>query len=280
MQPDYDRRVADVRRAIVFPPSPLALVFVLVLVLVSLSSSSCAEPRASGTSPPPTVAAAAAPPSPAVTRAPAPSSARPRAPLDGAAMFARLQPGLVRCFEQGKKSTPEMTDGKLTLNASLDAHGKPMCVIPSEHTGLTQEVEDCMSAHFLTTSFDDGAPPAAVVPVVIRAGAVKLGEPTSGAAKIESVETVRMPDAFDVLESLEPELQACVRSIDKSSGLTGLLVGARVGADGRAQCALATSSGPLPPAVSDCAAGVLRGAKFPPPKKGSGVVLVPIGLLR
>jgi hypothetical protein len=210
--------------------------------------------------------------------APAPAS-RAKQP-DAASLFMLLQGDLVTCYELGRQATPEMTDGKLTLNASIDAHGKATCVIPSDHTGLTQEVEDCMSARFEAHKLPAGAPWSASIPIAVRRGAVQLGERASDAAMIESVETFRMPDAFDTLEALEPELQACMRGLDRQSGVKSMLVGARVGADGRAQCALATSSGPLPATVSECAAGVLRSAKFPPPKRGSGLVLVPIGLVR
>jgi hypothetical protein len=220
-------------------------------------------------------------PSNPATRA---TSATPAAPLtrpgppDAAALFALLQADLVTCYELGKQATPEMVNGKLTLNASIDASGTPLCVIPSDHTGLTQEVEDCMSARFAAHRLPAGAPWAASVPVLVRDGAVQLGERASDLAALDSVETFRMPDAFDTLESLEPALQACMRSLDRQSGVKAVLVGARVGVDGRPQCALATSRGALPPSVADCAAGVLRGAKFPPPKRGAGLVLVPIGL--
>jgi hypothetical protein len=172
-----------------------------------------------------------------------------------------------------------MLDGRLTLNASVDATGTPACVIPSDSTGLTQSVEDCMSARFAKERFEDGAPWSASVPVVLRGGVLKLGERKPEAIVIESVETIRMPDAFDVLESLQTELHACVRGVEKGSGLKSLLVAARVGADGRTECVLATSAGVLPASVGDCAAGVLRAAKFPPPKRGSGLVLVPIIVL-
>jgi hypothetical protein len=168
-----------------------------------------------------------------------------------------------------------MLDGKLTLNASIDAAGTPTCVIPSDHTGLTQELEDCMSARFAKEKLETGAPWSVSVPIVLRGGTLSLGQPKAGAIAIESVETVRMPDAFDVLEAIEPDLQACVRG----SATRSLLVAARVGADGRPQCALATSRGALPAKVGECAANVLRGAKFPPPKRGSGLVLVPIIVL-
>jgi len=171
-----------------------------------------------------------------------------------------------------------MLDGRLTLDASIDATGVPTCVIPSDDRGLTQDVEDCMSARFAKERFGDGAPWSASVPIVVRAGTVTLGERKPASLTIESVETVRMPDAFDVLESLEPALHACVRGADQD-GLKSMLVAARIGADGRAQCALASSPGVLSPSVRECATGVLRAAKFPPPKRGSGLVLVPILVL-
>jgi len=200
---------------------------------------------------------------------------------DAAAIYARLESGLVRCYELGKKTTPEMTDGKLTLNASIDANGKTTCVIPSDHTGLTQDVEDCMSARFTAETFDEGAAWSAAVPIVLRGGVLARGESAPDTAVIDSVETIRMPDAFEAVEALEPALQACLRSTDRSAGVRGLLVGARVGADGRAQCALASGGGgrALPAGVSECTSGVLRAAKFPPPKRGSGIVLVPINVV-
>ena len=182
------------------------------------------------------------------------------------------------CYELGKKATPEMNDGKLTLNASFDASGRPLCVIPSDHTGLTQEVEDCMSARFAAQQLPAGAPWTTSVPVLIRRGAVQLGERTSDAVAFDTVETFRMPDAFDTLDAIEPALQACMRGLGPKSPVKGLIVGARVGADGRPQCALAASRGTLPPSVGECAAGVLRGARFPPPKLGAGLVVVPIAL--
>jgi hypothetical protein len=172
-----------------------------------------------------------------------------------------------------------MLDGKLTLNASVDATGKATCVIPSYHTGLTQEVEDCMSARFASEQFDEAMPWSTAVSVAVRAGAVTQGErpPDVG---LDSIETFRMADAFEVLESLVPELEACMKSVGNGPGLRSVLVGARVGLDGRAECALATTSGTMPMKVGDCAAGVLRGAKYPPPKGGPGIVLVPISLAR
>jgi len=243
--------------------------------LVACGGPSAPAPQSASPSPPPAVPVPPAAPSGATRSAPAAA----RKPPDAAAIYARLESGLVHCYELGKKATPEMTDGKLTLNASIDATGKTTCVIPSDHTGLTQDVEDCMSARFAAENFDEGTPWSAVVPIVLRGGVLRRGENAPDTAVIDSVETVRMPDAFEALEALEPALQACIRSADRSGGVHGLLVGARVGADGRPQCALASSTGPLPASVGECASGVLRAAKFPPPKRGSGIVLVPINVV-
>jgi hypothetical protein len=174
-----------------------------------------------------------------------------------------------------------MLDGKLTLNASVDATGKPLCVIPTEDKGLTQEVEDCMSARLANERFDAGAPWAIAIPIAVRAGKVGLGSRETAALALESVETHRMADAFETLESLEPALQACVRELDRSSGVRSIVVGARVATDGRTQCALASGSPTaVPEKTADCAAGVLRQAKFPPPTGGPGLILVPIALAR
>lgn len=198
---------------------------------------------------------------------------------DAAGIYARMKDDFAACFAQGKKATPEMTDGKLTLHASIDASGKTTCVIPSDATGITQEVQDCMSAKLAAQSFDAGGAWSARVPVAVRASAVQLGEASVDVARIDSIETLRMPDAYEILEAMVPELAACVNDVDRIRGVHSMFVGARVGADGRPQCALASSAGSLQPEIADCAAGVLRRAKFPPPKKGSGMVLIPINLI-
>lgn len=258
------------------------VVFVLVQLGAAFGAATCGGEREPSATP--ALRALHAPSrastGPSSSSSPLPRSPEParRAPPDAPALFARLRPDLERCYALGKKATPEMTDGRLTLNASVAASGKPECVIPSEHTGLTQEVEDCMSARFAALELDEGAAWSVRVPVAIRDGAVQLGVPSPDSVVLESVETFRMPDAFDVLESLEPRLQACVAGVDGRSGVKSVLVGARVGADGRARCALATSRGALPTAVAECASSLLRAARFPPPKRGAGIVLVPIGL--
>ena len=241
---------------------------------VLLAAASCAS--ATTTAPLPTARAvtAAAEQAPKATRAPV-GKAHP----DAAAIFARLQPDLLRCYVQALAATPEMTSGKLTLNVSSDGTGKTACVIPSDGMGITQDVADCMAARVAAEKLDDGAAWATAVPVVLRAGAIELGERAPDVFGMESIETVRMPDAFQRLESLLPEIETCIRGVDRSGGLHHVLVAARVGADGKSECALATSAGALPAKVGDCAAGVLRGVKFPPPKRGLGFVLVPINLL-
>jgi hypothetical protein len=271
---------------------------------VACALVACGAPSAVATLPsrptsgvPTGASAVASPGSPASPGSTGPTATRgdPNAPphevarnsIDPAALYARLEPGLVRCYEAGKKATPEMTDGKVTLHASIDGAGKPTCVIPSDHTGLTQDVEDCMTTCFAAETFEAGAPWSATLAIVLRAAKLRRGEPAAADPPvIDSVETVRMPDAFDVLEGLEPALQACLRRSDGDAArvggggaVRGMLVGARVGADGRPQCALASSTGPLPAGVGECAAGVLRAAKFPPPRRGSGIVLVPINVV-
>ena len=258
---------------------------IALAVLAAPGLAACGGPAgpSSVTAAPGTTGMPGTPGAPARSDSPprSPPSAAPRkAPPDTAAIYARLRPALVACYDQGQKSTPEMVEGKLTLNATIDAAGRTSCVIASEDTGLTQEVEDCMVARFATEKFDEsaGAPWQAVVPVVVRKGAVQLGERAASQVLAETVETRNMPDAFEALESLLPELTICLHAIDRSSGPRSILVAAKIGADGRSQCALTSSFTPLPPKVGDCAAGVLQAAKFPPPKRGAGVVLVPINL--
>ena len=248
--------------------------------LILLAAAGCAS--AAATTPTATTPHVTKDPAPRTSgeRVVAPRSVHEPRP-DTAAIFARLQPDLLRCYVLGLKSTPEMTAGKVTLNASIDAAGSTTCVVPSDGTGITQEVSDCMSARLAKEKFDDGPAWTFAVPVVLHAGAVELGERSPDVFGIESIETVRMPDAFDRAESLLPQLEACLRGVDRSGGLHRILVGARVAADGRTECALAISAGALPAKAGDCSAAVLRNATFPPPKRGPGpgLVLVPINLL-
>jgi hypothetical protein len=220
--------------------------------------------------------ASAAPPS--VSAATTTTTPAPRP--DAAAIFAQLKPAFSSCYEKERKSTPTMLDGKLTLNASFDAKGKAICAIPTEASGVTQGLEDCMSDRLEADTFGPGEPWTEVVPIAIHAGVLGLAERSSNLVALESVETRRMPDAFDLLESLVPKLQTCLHELDRSSGIRSIVVGAKVGSDGRSRCALASpSSGVLTPKVNACFIDTFAAVKFPPPKGGLGVILVPLNLV-
>jgi hypothetical protein len=255
-----------------------SLLPLLLLSCASSSSATSASPAKSSAEPATTGNGATAS---VKTVTPTAAAANPASAERPEAIFERVKPELVKCYEDGRKAVPTMLDGKLTLNASIDRAGKTSCVIPTDDTGLTQEVEDCMSSKLLAAKVGDASTPIVSIPVAVRGGSVGLGERASGSFGIESVETHRMPDAFEVIENVLPEIQVCVREQDRSSGVSSVVVGARVGTDGRTQCALATAtSGALTRKVGDCAANTLRAAKFPPPKGGTGLVLVPIRLSR
>lgn len=266
--------------------TPSAFVPALVLVLVA---AACGPPPANGANtahtsnganepsapPPPTRPSVEGPGSVAALPSTPPRAPRP----DAAAIYARLRADVTACYTQGTKTHPEMRDGRVTLNASIDATGKTTCVIPSQDSGLTQDVESCMAAAFATQSFpasEDGRGWNAVVPVVVRGGAVQLGERVPDWSIGAGPETWHMADAFEAVEALLPALESCLKGMDRASGLRSVMVGARISADGRPECALASASAGIPPAVADCTAAVLRGAKFPPPKGGPGLVVVPL----
>jgi hypothetical protein len=242
----------------------------------------------------PEPASAPTPPSAAATsRVPssAPSTSEPKTPAAAsaagtrerpteAALFDRLRQGLVACYENGRRAVPTMTDGRLTLNVSIDASGKPLCAIPTDDTGLTQEVYDCMSARLMKETFPPGEPWTASVPVVVKGGVLEQGK-RAKPSELGSVETHRMDDAFDELETLTPRLSACTHGMDASAGVDALVVAARVERDGKPQCAIAAPfTGTLPRKIVDCATSTFMAAKFPPPKGGLGLILVPITLVR
>lgn len=236
----------------------------------------CGEP-ASG----PVVSPAA--PTPVVTSTPPTLVASPAAtPADTPdQIYQRVYPDLVGCYEQGRKETPTMTSGRATLGVSVDPAGKPACVIVSEDTGLTQEVEDCMAARMAREIYaKTGAAWTTEIAVVVKSARVTLGPPPTAAPAMDMVETQGLPEsAFEVVESLLPALRQCVNAgSDPKSGLHVMHVGARVAKDGRVECALASSHTPLPPKLRDCSASVLANAKFPPPRAKSGVGLVSVPL--
>lgn len=198
-------------------------------------------------------------------------------------VFDRIRPGLLRCYEDGRKTTPTMLDGKLTLNGSIEPTGGVSCAIPTEDSGLTQEVEDCMSSELAAAKLSrQRAPWSIAIPVAVEAGALKLGRRSPAARfSIESVETHRMPDAFDTLETLVPDLHECLHGVDRSAGVREVVVGARVSVEGKPTCALvAPSSGTLPLSVRECTSSLFARTKFPPPKGGMGLILVPIALMK
>lgn len=240
-------------------------------------SVGCGTP-VNGKSPPPPVSEERAAPS--APNAPSASAATPSAkvhPLDDAALFARVKEGLAACYEKGRASVPTMLDGQLTLDAAIDAGGTPSCVIVSDDKGLTQEVEDCMAGYLSAQRFETSAPQRTSLRVAVRGGQLSLATGPREMAAIETVETHRMPDAFDVLESLVPKLHACL----SASGTRSALVGARVEASGRSRCALALGSPePLSTEAATCAENVFKNATFPPPSGGEGLILVPMRVTR
>lgn len=193
-------------------------------------------------------------------------------------IFARVQADIVACYEQGKKTAPKMTSGRATLDVNIDASGKATCVVVSDDSGLTQEVEDCMSARMSREPYkSNGATWSTEIPVVVKDGKVSLGPPATAAPALETVETHGMPDsAHEVVEALLPKLHQCTVDTEGKSTLRVIHVGARVGKDGRVQCALASSAAPMPSKMRECAASVLAGATFPPPRSAVGLVSVPV----
>jgi hypothetical protein len=172
-----------------------------------------------------------------------------------------------------------MLDGKMTVIATVDASGKTTCAMPIDEGGVTQGLEDCVSARFATMTFDRGEPWTMAVPIALRSGKLGLGERVTQVTGIESVETHRMPDAFEELEVLTPKLEGCIHQLDAGSGVKAIVVGARVALDGRTQCAVASPrSGTLPSKISSCMTDVFSKAKFPPPKGGPGTIHVPMQL--
>lgn len=244
----------------------------------------CGEPAST-----PAIAPTASPsgPMPTTTTTPSASASSPTpAPAPVAAdtpanIYQRVYPDLVGCYEQGRRATPTMTSGRATLGVSVDPTGKPACVVVSDDTGLTQEVEDCMAARMARETYaKTGTAWSTEIPVVVKSARITLGPPPTAAPALDMVETQGLPEsAFDVVEKLLPALKQCVNAgTDAKSGLHVMHVGARVAKDGRVECALASSHEPLPPKLRDCSAAVLANAKFPPPRAKSGVGQVSVPL--
>lgn len=173
-----------------------------------------------------------------------------------------------------------MTSGKVTLHASVDKSGKTTCAVPSDDSGLTQDVEDCMRKRLGRESYPaQGGAWSAVLPIVVDNGALALGKANTK-PMIETIESHGLAeDMYDVVERILPDLKGCVRGMDKSTELRVVYVGAEVGKDGKVACALASSATPVPDSVRECAAATLSKATFKPPKRGYGLISIPLEVL-
>ena len=206
------------------------------------------------------------------------TTSSPTPALTDEQILARVRSDLLACYQQGKKSTPAMADGKLTLLASVDAAGKTTCVVPTDDTGLTQEVEDCMSSRLGRETFTPGTSWSFELPIAVRGGAVTLGKETTGPV-IDEVSEHGLPDAMKVVQGLLPKLSECVQPVEKGSGLRVIHIGARVGSDGRVSCTVATGAGTVPEEVRTCSRSTLEAARFGAPKSGAGLVSIPVKIL-
>lgn len=260
----------------------------LVVLLLSLSALACGAGASPTPSSPPAHATdnesnsiePSAPTATATDAAPAGSagSATATPALTDEQILARVRSDLAECYEHGKKAAPKMANGKVTLLASVDSSGTTTCVVPMDDTGLTREVEDCMGARLARETYAAGPAWTFELPIAVRDGAVTLGKETSGAI-IDEVDAQGLPDANKVVQGLLPKLADCAQQLDPSSTLRVIHVGARVGADGRVACALATGAGTIPEEVRVCSRGALESARFGAPKSGVGLVSIPVKVL-
>jgi hypothetical protein len=192
-------------------------------------------------------------------------------------LFEKVRSVFDACYAEGKKKAPAMAEGKVTFHAAVDPAGKTTCVVPSDDTGLTPEVEDCMQSRLAKETFSPGASWTYQMPVLVSDGAATLGTAVAKAPAIDTIDAEGVKNAGPVVEKLLPELHACVRKdVDGASRLKVLYVAARVRRDGSVECALATGATAVPQTIRDCAATTMGRAKFSPPKAGRGVVAVPL----
>lgn len=209
------------------------------------------------------------------------SSSEPLAPAREDDPLTRMRADLTACYEEGRKAIPTMTSGKVTFHAAIDASGKTSCVVPSDDTGLTQDVEKCMLARLDKETYAKrDAPWSFVLPLVVKDAKLGPGEVRTTAPTIETVESQGLAeDVYDVIEALLPKLYECMRGIPRSADLRVVYVGGRVGSAGNVECALASAPTTIPVETRTCAAKVLGGARFRAPKKGSGLVSVPLNVM-
>ena len=164
---------------------------------------------------------------------------------------------------------------------TVDAAGKTTCVVPSDDVGLTAEVEDCMRNRLERESYAAiGTPWSTRVAVVVKGGKLALGGPMPQTS-IDTVESRGLAeDVYSVLDDLMPDVKECVRGSGKSVGRRVIVVGARVAKDGAVACAVASSTSPMPDEARACLASVFGRAHFKAPKKGTGLLSVPIEITK
>lgn len=174
-----------------------------------------------------------------------------------------------------------MTSGKITLHASVEPAGRTACVVPSDDTGLTQDVDNCMRTRLeKETHARREQPWSYALPLVVKDGKLGPGEVRSTPPAMETIESHGLAeDVYDVIDALLPDLYGCLQGIPKSGELRIVHVGARIGASGQVECALASAPGTIPPETRACTAKVLGRAKFRAPKKGYGLVSVPLNVM-
>lgn len=249
--------------------------------IVSLALlAACGSGTASGpVSEPARSTAPVAPPPPTTSSAPV-VQGHATAPT-AEEIWRRVSTDLTACYENGRKTVPEMVDGRIAFVTSVDAGGKTTCVVPSDDTGLTAEVEDCMRTRLERESFAaTGAPWSARLPVQVKAARVALGGPTAQTS-IDTIESRGLAeDVYTVLDGLLPDVKECVRGGGKASGRRVVVVGARVAKDGAVACAVASSEQPVTDEARGCLAAVFSRARFQAPKRGTGLLSVPIEITR
>lgn len=196
-------------------------------------------------------------------------------------IWKRVVPDLTTCYETGRKAVPEMVDGHIAFVATVDAAGKTTCVVPSDDSGLTADVEDCMRARFERETYNaTGAAWSTRIPVQVKDGKMMLGGPTPQTS-IDTVESRGLAeDVYTVLDDLLPDVKECVRGAGKGAGRRVVIVGARIAKDGAVACAVASSTSPVPDEARGCLANVFGRAHFKAPKKGIGLLSVPIEITK
>jgi hypothetical protein len=251
----------------------------LGVALVACSSPK--EPAPASFATPATTISASTSATSRATPDPSPGGTLTVAPAKDDDVLTKLRPDLTSCYEEGKKAIPTMTSGRITFHVAVDPSGKTACVVPSDDTGLTQDVENCMRTRLDKESYAKrDAPWSFALPLAVKDGKLGPGEARSTPPSIETIESHGLAeDVYDVVEGLLPELYKCMEGLPKSSDLRVVYVGGRVGSAGNVECALASGPSTIPAETRACAAKVLGRAKFRAPKKGYGLVSVPLNVI-